>query len=247
MNFLKKLFRRRVKLNLDYPTSWEEMTPAQFHDVCTILSLNGAGRERTLFLCLCKLTGIRPDNPNNYKGKKIPKGYTPYIYKGKTYFMSATDIAEAGNGLAYIYDAVGLPPSPLEDVDQQIGNISFQQFFIADSYILRYQTDNNPAWLKEAAKALTNGRKRKLLNWERIGLVVWWNGVKEKLKQQYPFVFRAGSGSSDKTQAEILQDLLSCVNGGKPQANDSILKTDVHSVLYAINKKYADANQRLSR
>ena len=96
-------------------------------------------------------------------------------------------------------------------------------------------------------KVLTNGSKRKLLEWERQALVIWWNGVKDYLQKRYPYVFRKGESVTDKTQAEILQDLLACMNDNRPQENEKILKTEVHSVLYSLNKLYENAVKNVPR
>ena len=106
--------------------------------------------------------------------------------------------------------------------------------------------ENNEGYYKEVAKSLTNGQKRKLLPWERKALVIWWNGLKHYMMQQYPHVLETGENISDRTQAELLQDLLSFMNDNKPQENEKILKTDVHSVMYSLNNIYNNAKQRQS-
>lgn len=247
---LKKIFHKKAKpakVNIEFPTSWEVMTPDQFKQVCIVLSMPHVSRDQALMLCLFSLTGIRPLNPENYKAKALKGGkLQPFLINGREHFVAAADISAACHELAYIYDDIGLPPCPLKDVDRSLYGISFRQFFIADSYILRYQADKNGSFIKEACKVLTGGRKRHLLEWERTAIVIWWNGVKEQLKKKYPFVFREGGGISGKTQADILEDLLACMNDNKPQDNDRILKTEAHSVLYSLNRIYADAQHKVS-
>jgi hypothetical protein len=100
-------------------------------------------------------------------------------------------------------------------------------------------------YLKEAAKAITNGAKRKLTDTDRVALTIWWNGVKLFLKGKYPYVFQdSDSISIGKTQAEILQDILSCMNGDRPQENENILKSNAHDVLFTLNKIYHDAVEK---
>ena len=246
-SFFKRIFGPRpVKINLEYPVSWDTMSREDFREVCVILSLPGLDRDRALFLCLCRLAHIRPDNAEKYDPKMIA-GKMPFIIAGKAHIINARDISEACRQLGFIYDSVGLPPAPFDQVDRKIHGITFNAFFTADSYIRRASAEKNPGYLKEAVKVLTGGAKRYLLAWERTALVIWWNGVKDFLKQRYPFVFKEGEGISNKTQAEILQDLLSCMNGNRPQENERILKTDAHSVLYSLNKIYEDAAKRISR
>ena len=53
--------------------------------------------------------------------------------------------------------------------------------------------------------------------------------------EKYPYVLQEGGSISDRTQEEILQELLSCMNNNRPQENNAILKSDVHAVLYSLN------------
>lgn len=243
----RRLFRRDrpANVNLEYPTAWETMTYQQFRDVAYILALPGISREKALLLCLCKLTGIAPENPAKYDARKI-KGMMPFIINGQAHLIKASDIAAACHELGFIYDSVGLPPAPMPKMDRMLYDINFRQFFAADSFMLRSAADaeNARRWVKEAVKIVTNGRIRKLNDTDRMAFVIWWNGVKDALRKRYPFVFQEGSGFSDKTQAEILQDLLSCMNDNRPQENDNILKAPAHDVLYSLNKIYQDAHER---
>ena len=75
------------------------------------------------------------------------------------------------------------------------------------------------------------------------GVVIWWNGVQKFLLEKYPDVLTSEGGVTDKTQAELLLDLLSTMNNNRPQENDDILKSDTHAVLYALNNVYAKSKR----
>lgn len=251
LEFLYNLFHRDKEqiVNITFPTKWEMMTYQQFRDVCYILTLPGISKEKALFLCLCKLSGIIPANMTKYDPEKI-KNKMAFIINGQEHLISADDVAAACRELSFIYDDIGLPPAPFPEIDRNINDLNFRQFYTADSFILRAGTDKAqaPVHLKEAAKVLTNGRKRKLTDVDRIALVIWWNGVKQLLKARYPYVFQSGESTSiNKTQAEILQDLLSCMNDNRPQNNDLILKAPAHDVLYSLNKIYQDAHEKSNK
>ncbi len=249
-DFFKGLFARRTKpaiVNLEFPTQWETMSLADFKEVCKILTLPGIGRDRALFLCFCQLAHIRPDNPNLYDPRLL-HGKMPFIIDGQTHIIGAEALSEATNQISYIYDSIGLPPCPFDGIDRKLYSTSFKVFFTVDSLLLRSAAENNGAYMKEAAKILTGGRKRKLQPWERTAFTIWWNGVKETLMQMYPYVLKKDENfTTSKTQAQILQDLLSVMNDNRPQENAKILDTDVHSVLHALNKIYEDANKKLPR
>lgn len=253
LTFLKNLFTRRQQkatANINFPLGWEQMTLPQFMDVCYILTLQGLSRERGLFLMLCKLSGLIPVSVKDVDGDIIKKnkGKDPYWIDNKIHMISRTTITDAANLLSYIYDNVGLPPSPFKNVERKLFGISFDTFYTVDSLVIRAQVENNFGYLKAAAKTLTGGRVRKLDPVLQRAFIIWWAGVKEYLQQLYPYVLTKGEGGiTDKTQAEILQDLLSVMNDNKPQDNERILKTDMHSVLHALNKIYCDAHKRNSK
>lgn len=245
ITFLKKLLpKKAVKIDLQFPTDWESMSYANFKDVCIILS-TPRGRKETLFLCLCKLTGLTPDNPGKYDPKSMTNKLA-FRHNGKSYIIGASSIQAACSELSYILDSIGLPPSPFPQIHQKLYGVSFEKYYYADSLMLRAMAENNEGYYKEVAKSLTNGQKRKLLPWERKALVIWWNGLKHYMMHQYPHVLETGENISDRTQAELLQDLLSFMNDNKPQENEKILKTDVHSVMYSLNNIYNNAKQRQS-
>ena len=230
-------FKKGEKLDLVYPISWETMSQDDFRNVCQILT-KPHGRKETLFLCLCALAHIRPDNPIKYDQKAI-KDNLAFIIGGQSYVITPKVIQEACSQLEYILDDVGLAPSPIAKVDRKLFGLSFEKFYEADAYMLRHAADNNnEKWLKETAKVLTNGATRKLLDWQKKGLVIWWNGVKQYMMKKYPYVLQEGGSISDRTQTDILYDLLSVMNDNKPQDNEKILKSDVHSVFYTLNHIY---------
>lgn len=232
-----------LKINLEFPTAWEEMDPKDFEEVCKLL-VTPRPREETLFLAFCKLAHIRPDNPKIYPS--VPKGMSPYIVDGKAHFIGHSVIAEGCRQISFILDGTGFPPAPFHQVDRKLYGVSFEKFYEADSLIMRAAAENNDGYLKEAAKVLTNHAKRKLAPWERKALVIWWNGLKMYLKGLYPYVFTEAESVTSKTQGEILLDLLSAMNGQQPQQNEHILKTDVHAVLHELNLIYYNAKQKIS-
>lgn len=236
--FFTLRFKKGERLDLVYPISWETMSQEDFRNVCTILS-QPHGRKETLFLCLCALAHIRPDNPIKYDPRAI-KDNLVFLIGGKSYVITPKVIQESCSQLEYILDDVGLAPCPLPKVDRKIFGLSFEKYYEADAYMLQYAADEgkNEKWLKETSKVLTNGRVRKLLDWQKKGLVIWWNGVKKYMMQKYPYVLQEGQSISDRTQTDILYDLLEVMNDHKPQENEKILKSDVHSVFYTLNHIY---------
>lgn len=246
-NLLKKIkfffafsFTKGVKLNINYPTSWEAMSMEEFQNVCTLLSLPVSCEEEMLHNCLCALGHLRPTSVLQYDPQLI-KDNGAYIYAGQIYFISPETIREACDQLKYITNETGLSPSPIGHLDRKLYGVTFGQFYEADAMMLRYQATGQEKFIVRAARVLTSGKVKGLKVWQVKGMTIWWGGVKKYLMTKYPYVFQdGGDGSSfgDKTPADILQDLMLTMNGNKPQDNDKILKTDVHSVLSALNNIY---------
>lgn len=236
-HFFKLKFPHGEKIDIAYPLSWNDMSQEDFRNVCIILS-EPHGRKESLFLCLCALAHIRPDNPIKYDPKAV-KDNVVFIIGGKSYVISPAAIREACSQLEYIHDGIGLPPCPLPGCDRKLYGVSFEAYYHADAYMMQYFAEKEEVWLKKAAIALLSGKIRKLLPWQKQGVVIWWNGVKHYLAEKYPFVLQEGGDAvSDRTLDEILLDLLSAMNDNKPQNNESILKSDVHSVLFCLDKIY---------
>lgn len=235
--FFTLKFKHGEKLNLEYPISWESMSYDDFKSVCIILS-KPHGKKESLFLFLCALAHIRPDNPIKYDPKILGDNMV-FIIGQKSYVITPTVIQEACSQLEFIYNDVGLSPCPLPKVDRKLYGLTFEQYYEADAYILRYNLENNEAWLKAAAKVLTKGAVRKLQDWQKKGLVIWWNGIKTSLMTKYPYIFQeGGAGGTERTPADILQELLSLLNKQEPQNNEKIIKSDLHTVLFTLNKIY---------
>lgn len=236
-HFFQLMFRHGEAIEISYPVSWNTMSQEDFKNVCIILS-QPHGRKESLFLCLCALAHIRPDNPIKYDPRAI-RDNVVFIIGGKAYTFSPKVIQSACEQLEYIYDSVGLPPCPIPGVDRKLYGISFKTYYKADAMMLQYSATKDERCLKEAAIALSNGRIRKLLPWQRTGLPIWWAGLKDYLMQKYPHVLQEGGGTmTDRTMDEILLDLLSYMNDGRPQDNERILATDAHSVLHCLDKIY---------
>lgn len=237
-HFFRLRFRHGVKINITYPPSWNDMSQEDFRNVCTILS-EPHGRKEALFLCLCALAHIRPDSHVKYKPEALGDNVV-FIIGGESYVISPKVIREACSDLEYIFDGIGLPPCPLPGIDRKLYGISFGNYYHIDAYMMQYAATKDETWLKQATVKLTSGRVRKLLPWQRQGLPIWWNGVKHYLAEKYPFVLREGGEGavSDRTLDEVLLDLLGAMNDNKPQNNEYILKSDVHSVLHCLNQIY---------
>lgn len=247
--WIKMFFKRKDifggSVNIDYPLSWDSMSADDFRAVCTILETDRPAPE-TLFLCLCSLAKIRPASVRY--DSKVAKQNLVMVIGDRLYVLSPKVIQAACHQLEYILQDIGLPPSPFQNVDRKMYGMTFGQFYEADALIMRYHDTQKKKWLLEAAKVLTRQKTGSLQPWQYKGLVIWWNGCKKYLKGKYPYIFQDagedGVAGGEKTPADILQELLSAVNGDRPQDNEKILGTEMHSVLFSLNRIYEKNSRR---
>lgn len=238
-----------TQVDITYPVSWESMSYSEFESVCSVLDGEPRNEPETLFLCLCALARIRPAAVK-YDTSAIGDRLVMAI-GDRLYVVSPEVIQAACHQLSYIIHDVGLSPSPLLHVDRKLYGVTFGQFYEADSLILRYNATKKDRYLDDAARVLTGKKAFVLSGWKRRGLVIWWSGVKKYLMNKYPHVFQSsdeggGAVGGEKTPADILQELLSAMNGNHPQENDRILATELHSVLFSLDRIYQQ-NAKKSR
>lgn len=226
------------QVNLTYPTCWEKMSSEDFETVCRIISGEKRSEPELLFLLLCALAKMQPDNPVRYDSEAL-KDNVVFRCGSHCYIISPKVIQAGCSDLSYILHDVGLAPSPFRFVDRKLYGITFGQYYEADAMIMRYHDSQDEIYLEQAATIL-NGHKTNMPDWRKKALIIWWNGVKQYLMEKYSYIFQVGDSyaSVEKSPADILQELLSAMNSDRPQDNDKILNTELHSVLYSLNNIY---------
>lgn len=226
------------EVNITYPVCWEKMSSEDFETVCRIISSEQKRSEpELLFLLLCSLAKMRPDNisydPDALKDNVVFK------IGSKCYVISPKVIQAGCSDLGFILHSIGLSPSPFRMVDRKLYGITFGQYYEADAMIMRYNDTQDSIYLEQAA-AILNRHKVNMPVWRQKALIIWWNGIKKYLLEKYPYIFQEGDSyeAVEKSPADILQELLSAMNSDRPQDNDKILNTELHSVLYSLNNIY---------
>ncbi|MDD4375092.1 MAG: hypothetical protein PHG67_14365 [Bacteroidales bacterium] len=96
-----------------------------------------------------------------------------------------------------------------------------------------------PGELFEEGKHIARNARRfkRIAPWKKHLVFLWYTAVKLWLMQKYYYVF-AGSGSGDETPVdEMIMGLISSLNEGNVANNPVIKTTDVHEVLFELNRK----------
>ncbi len=232
-----------MTLDLKYPPNWESVTREHLL-ILGQLMLRNLTREELLFDLLCRITGIHPlikpgideDTPS-----------AEFLFKKKgsgRFWMPVTTIRQACEELAFMVETIGLPECPILSVNSRIHGVTFKAFYFADAYLSRYQSTKDITMMFNMYKELTGKKIKKMDPAEINAIIIWWCGVKEYLKNQYPEVLKDGDEpSADKTPADILHEILSVLNKNEPGKNTEVLASEVHAVFHSLNNIYITAKK----
>ena len=222
-----------MEINLNYPTSWEEVTREHLLIIAEHI-IKRRTREEFLLEVFCKLTGIRivlncAEHSSEYKFAKGRKKFN----------IPLSTIRTACEELSFLLEKTGLPESPILSVGTKLHGISFRQYYFANAYFHRYQQTQEQNMMEQMHQALTGRKAHKISAGEVMAISIWWSGVQSFLKERYPGVFSDQEGEqTGSTPADTLQEILSALNNNKPQENENILNSDMHAVLHALQHLY---------
>jgi hypothetical protein len=232
-----------MTIDLKYPTKWESVTREHLLILGKLLIKN-LTREELLFDLLCRIAGMHPlIKPG--MDENTPAAEFLFKKKGSgRFWMPVWMVRQACEELAFIVETVGLPECPILSVNSKIHGVSFKSFYFADAYLSRYQGTKDINMIFNMYNELT-GKKIKRISPEEINAItIWWCGVKEYLKQQYPEVLKDGEEPSlEKSPADILHEILSVLNKNEPGKNKEILSSEVHAVMHSLNNIYITAKR----
>lgn len=232
-----------MTIDIKYPTNWESVTREHLLILGKLMQ-NNLTREELLFDLLCRISGVKPlIKPGIAEDTPMAE----FLFKKKgsgRFWMPVWMVRQACEELAFIVETVGLPESPILSVNSKLHGVSFKAFYFADAYLCRYQSTKDISMILNMHKELTGKKIKKISPAEINAIIVWWCGVKEYLKNQYPEVLKDGDEPlQDKTPAEILHEILSVLNKNEPQKNTEILSSEVHAVMHSLNNIYITAKK----
>lgn len=216
------------KIELKAPASWGEMTVDQLKLVVKLMRLQ-LTREELLLTLLLNFTGV----------KKSGDGFI--TADGAKFSLKDYEIMDFCNRIAFILDEMPCDIANPTTVDGHLNNISFGNYFHADALMYGYRKKNDKEMVRSALRDL--GMWKESIDDDYAELVsLWWTGVQQWLKLQYPLVFADGEGGGEGyNPLKARQNILLMLNDGKPQDNDAIENAQVHDVLSALEHKIEQA------
>lgn len=218
------------KIELKAPASWGEMTVDQLKLVVKLMRLQLTREELLLTLFL------------NFTGVKKSENYFITI-DGAMFGMEDYEIMDFCNRISFILDEMPCDIANPTTVDGHLNNISFGNYFHADALMYGYRKKNDKEMVRSALRDL--GMKMESIDDDYAELVaLWWSGVQQWLKQQYPLVFADGDGGGEGyNPLNARQNILLMLTDGRPQDNKAVERAQAHDVLGALEHKIEQAKE----
>ena len=217
-------------IDLKAPESWSELTLDQLKTVVRLMRLQ-LTREEFLLVLFLNFTGV----------KKSDGGFI--TADGRRFALTDGQVMDFCNRFSFILDEMPCDIANPTSVDRHLNNITFGSYFHADSLMYGYHLRGDTEMVRKALDDL--GEKVDKIDGDYADLVsLWWSGVQQWLKEQYPHVFADGEGTGEAySPLKARQNILLMLNDGKPQDNDAIENAQVHDVLSALEHKIEQAKE----
>jgi hypothetical protein len=237
-----------MRIDLTVPTSWKELTTEQLRFVVD-LAKQGLNREEFLLALLCRFADIKMVGGSSIGG---PLSHVSTTFKdkdGHTFTLDAAQVADFCKHLTFTFDekmTIDTPwPFPW---NRYLIDTTFEHWFRADALMMGFATTSDNEYLTKVVKELTDPAKATgdtdtLTDADRDLLLIWYDCFKDWLHERYPLVFQKAEpgGDAPASPVESRQNIMLMLNGGRPQDNEAIERSNVHDVLSALQHKIEEA------
>lgn len=217
------------KVELSMPVSWQEVTKEQLGIIASLMN-EQLTREETLFVLFCRFTGIKHEG----RGVFVTS-------QGQRIRMEAWQLRDFCGRLSYIMDEKPCDIVNPTKVNSYLDDISFGAYFHADSLMYGYLMKGDPKLVQKALRDLGD-RSWWMSKQRATEILLWWTGVQQWLKGQYPDVFATKDGDADGYDPlTARQNIMLLLNDDNPQDNTDIEESKMHDVLAALQHKIEHA------
>lgn len=224
-----------MTINITAPLSWNELSLCDLKHVAQVMMLPEIDRTHASILLFCKLAGL--------KMKKNIAG-SVFFKNGKLKFiLEPYQLMDFSQKMNYIFEEKPCDIVNPTKIDSHLIEVKFGDYYFANAMMMRYQFTGEKKFVRQALKTL--GQRTIYLSKIKGQMIwIWWMGVQSYLQDLYPLVFpKGGDDNSDKTSYQILQDIYLMLNENRPQDNQHIADSELHSVLSALQNKIEQYNR----
>ena len=214
-----------LHIDLKAPTSWQEVTKEHLAIIASLIN-EQLSREEMLFVLFCRFTGI------------LHEGQGVFVTSDKHRIRIETwQLDDFCNRLAFVLDEMPCDIVNPTRVNSYLDDITFGNYFHADSLIYGYRLQGNTDMVRKALDDLGDHRRGVSKQFANE-VMIWWTGVQQWLKSQYPLVLEnSGSSTEAYDPLKARQNIMLMLNNDMPQDNEQIEESKMHDVFAALQSK----------
>lgn len=213
------------RVDLTVPANWQEVTREQLAIIASLMN-EQLSREETLFVLFCRMAGLK------HEGRGVFR-----TADGQRIRLETWQLADFCNRLAFTLDTLPCDIVNPTRVNRYLDDIKFGDYFHADALMYRYRLENDPSLVWKALNDLGDHRRGVSPQFANE-VALWWAGVMQWLKGQYPLVLDSEGGSTEGYDPlKARQNIMLMLNNDCPQDNERIEKSKMHDVLAALQHK----------
>ena len=214
-----------LHIDLKAPTSWQEVTKEHLAIIASLIN-EQLSREEMLFVLFCRFTGI------------LHEGQGVFVTSDKHRIRIETwQLDDFCNRLAFVLDEMPCDIVNPTRVNSYLDDITFGNYFHADSLIYGYRLQGNTDMVRKALDDLGDHRRGVSKQFANE-VMIWWTGVQQWLKSQYPLVLEnSGSSTEAYDPLKARQNIMLMLNNDMPQDNEHIEESKMHDVFAALQSK----------
>lgn len=246
-----------MKIELTVPKGWSELTHSNLEYFSRLL-LAGVNEVELLTRCFIQFSGLKL----LHKDPTLIDDQLYYLFKyqkGSRFLLDVDRFAAMVSKIDYLVKEVHFFQNPerigrYSGCNSMLYGVSLGEYLVADSYYSDYSLTHNEQSLDNMLAIFYRDRSESwdeghnLEKWtrrfKRIPLhrkyivYLWYTGVKAWLIDKYPYIFSGEANSQLSTPAdEVVMGMLSSLNDGDITHNPQIKATEVHEVLFELNKR----------
>lgn len=252
--------KKRQDIEFHIPTSWQEMTPAQYIYALKILALI-ADKTKIKTLLLCRYAGI-------HVFKKYATSWKCFFRYGflglrrHPFILNDWMVQSLLHQLDYIdsYEAMDRRLDSLHSlhaVDIELHAVPFVDFLNMEKYYQAYIVQKDARFLGKLGKLLyrrKNGDMQKgSVRWkeyELLNIFMWYSRIKSVFAEQFPYFFKSGNNSeedSDYNFVTAMNAQIRALTDGDITKEKEVLHMDTWRALTELNEKAREADEMQKR
>jgi hypothetical protein len=249
-------------IDLHIPSSFGEMTPKQIDYFSRVLTHKIPAIEVKIH-CFLNFTGLKLLQKNPLQNQDGQQCYLFSMHGKGRFLLDVERFAAMIERLSFLENDVTLFDLPVmiksyKACDSKLYGMRLDEWLLADTLYGEYSRTKDEKLLHMMMAIFyrkpgekwdegnsTEARAKRFRNvpvHRKYIVYLWYTGVKLWLMEKYWFVFHGDETSGSTPHDEIFMGMISSLNEGKVADNATIKATEVHEVLYELNRKIETSN-----